>query len=144
MDDMLYYAKAAAYISAAIAIGLGTLGPAWGQGTTGAKACESIGKNPESAPKVRKEQLKAEALQHTLVATEQEVVRQQQKVQETWLAMQQRLLQQRPSIESMPRVTVFCRQTDHSDELSQQACSHMYEQLAAVIIDRLSKLEKDS
>jgi F-type H+-transporting ATPase subunit c len=52
MDDMLYYAKAAAYISAAIAIGLGTLGPAWGQGTTGAKACESIGKNPESAPKV--------------------------------------------------------------------------------------------
>lgn len=53
MDDMLYYAKAAAYISAALAIGLGTLGPAWGQGTTGAKACESIGKNPESAGNVR-------------------------------------------------------------------------------------------
>ena len=53
MDDMIQYAHAAAYISAAIAIGVGTLGPALGQGMTGSKACESIGKNPESAGSVR-------------------------------------------------------------------------------------------
>jgi hypothetical protein len=93
---------------------------------------------------VRKEQLRDEALQHTLVATEQEVVLQQQTVQETWLAMQQRLLQQRPSIKSMPRASVSCRQTDHSDEISQQTCSRIYQQLTRVIVDRLSKLEKDS
>lgn len=53
MDDMVNYAKAAAYIGAAIAIGLGTLGPALGQGMVGSKACESMGRNPESAGPVR-------------------------------------------------------------------------------------------
>lgn len=53
MDDMVSYAKAAAYIGAAIAIGLGTLGPALGQGMVGSKACESMGRNPESASSVR-------------------------------------------------------------------------------------------
>lgn len=53
MEDVVQYAKAAAYIGAAIAIAVGTLGVALGQGMVGAKACESIGKNPESANGVR-------------------------------------------------------------------------------------------
>jgi F-type H+-transporting ATPase subunit c len=53
MEEVVNYAKAAAYIGAAIAISLGTLGPALGQGMVGSKACESIGKNPESAGPVR-------------------------------------------------------------------------------------------
>lgn len=53
MDDITQYAKAAAYIGAAIAIGFGTLGAAFGQGMVGAKACEAIGKNPESLTQVR-------------------------------------------------------------------------------------------
>ena len=46
-------AKAAAFIGAAIAMGVGSLSPAYGQGLIGAKACESIGKYPESADKIR-------------------------------------------------------------------------------------------
>lgn len=42
-----------ASIGAAIAIGLGVLGPALGQGAIGMKACENIGKYPESANKIR-------------------------------------------------------------------------------------------
>lgn len=53
MDDVASYAKAAAYFGAALAIGLGTLGPALGQGAVGSKACESIGKNPEGADSIK-------------------------------------------------------------------------------------------
>jgi F-type H+-transporting ATPase subunit c len=49
----IYYAKAAAYIGAAIAMGVGSFGPAFGQGMIGAKACENIGKYPDSAGKIR-------------------------------------------------------------------------------------------
>jgi len=45
--------KAAAYIGAAFAIGIGTIGPAFGQGMIGSKACENMGKYPESANKIR-------------------------------------------------------------------------------------------
>ena len=51
--DGIFYAKAAAYIGAAVAMGIGSIGPALGQGLIGMKACESIGKYPESAGKVR-------------------------------------------------------------------------------------------
>jgi F-type H+-transporting ATPase subunit c len=47
------YAKAAAFLGAAIAMGVGTIGPALGQGLIGMKACENIGKYPESAGKIR-------------------------------------------------------------------------------------------
>jgi len=47
------YTKAAAYLGAAIAMGVGAVGPALGQGLIGMKACESIGKYPESASKIR-------------------------------------------------------------------------------------------
>lgn len=43
------YAKAAAYIGAALAMSLGSVGPSLGQGFVGMKACENIGKYPQSA-----------------------------------------------------------------------------------------------
>ncbi len=49
----IFYVKAAAFLGAAIAMGIGSLGPALGQGMIGMKACESIGKYPESAGKIR-------------------------------------------------------------------------------------------
>lgn len=49
----IYYVKAAACLSAAIAVGIGVLGPSLGQGMIGTKACENIGKYPESANKIR-------------------------------------------------------------------------------------------
>ena len=45
--------KAAAFLGAAIAMGIGSIAPAYGQGLIGAKACENIGKYPESADKIR-------------------------------------------------------------------------------------------
>ena len=45
--------KVAAYIGAAFAMGVGTIGPALGQGMVGTKACETIGRYPENAGKVR-------------------------------------------------------------------------------------------
>ncbi len=43
------WVKVAAYVSAGICMGIGTLGPSLGQGFIGGKACESIGKKPENA-----------------------------------------------------------------------------------------------
>jgi F-type H+-transporting ATPase subunit c len=51
--DGIFYAKAAAYIGAAITMGFGSLGPALGQGMIGMKACENLGKYPETADKLR-------------------------------------------------------------------------------------------
>jgi F-type H+-transporting ATPase subunit c len=53
MDNAIYYAKAAAFLGAAIAIGVGSAGPALGQGLIGTKGCESMGKYPESASSIR-------------------------------------------------------------------------------------------
>ena len=47
--EIINWVKVAAYISAGICMGLGAIGPALGQGFIGGKACESIGKQPESA-----------------------------------------------------------------------------------------------
>lgn len=49
----VFYAKYAAFLGAAIAMGIGSIGPAIGQGLVGTKACESVGKYPESADKIR-------------------------------------------------------------------------------------------
>jgi len=64
MEDAIHYARAAAYFGAALAIGIGTLGPALGQGAVGAKACENIGKYPEASNAIRS------ALLASLVAIE--------------------------------------------------------------------------
>lgn len=49
----IFYVKAAAFLGAALTMGLGSIGPALGQGFIGMKACENIGKYPESAGKIR-------------------------------------------------------------------------------------------
>ncbi|HZW61695.1 MAG TPA: ATP synthase F0 subunit C [Candidatus Babeliales bacterium] len=53
MENTIFYAKAAAYIGAAIAMGIGSLGPSLGMGLIGMKACENMGKYPESSGKIR-------------------------------------------------------------------------------------------
>lgn len=53
MVEGIFYAKAAAAIGAALAIGVGTLGPSLGMGLIASKACENIGKYPENADKIR-------------------------------------------------------------------------------------------
>jgi F-type H+-transporting ATPase subunit c len=53
MEDTTHIVRAAAFIGAAIAIAFGTLGPSLGQGKVGAKACENIGKYPESQGAIR-------------------------------------------------------------------------------------------
>ncbi len=49
----MFIVKAAAFISAALTMGIGSIAPAYGQGMVGAKACENIGKYPESARDIR-------------------------------------------------------------------------------------------
>jgi len=39
--------KAAAFLGAGIAMGLGAIGPGVGEGIVGGKACEAIGRKPE-------------------------------------------------------------------------------------------------
>lgn len=49
----IFIAKAAASLGAAFVMAVGSIGPALGQGMIGKQACESMGKYPESANKVR-------------------------------------------------------------------------------------------
>ena len=53
MENAVNYVKVAACLGAAFAIGIGTLGPALGQGMVASKACENIGKYPESYANLR-------------------------------------------------------------------------------------------
>ena len=41
--------KAAAFLGAGLAMGLGAIGPGVGEGFVGGKACEAIGRKPEEA-----------------------------------------------------------------------------------------------
>jgi F-type H+-transporting ATPase subunit c len=54
MSESVEWVKVAAYISAGICMGIGTLGPSLGQGFIGGQACESIGKKPENANSIAK------------------------------------------------------------------------------------------
>ena len=49
MAEVVNWVKVAACIAAGVCMGIGSIGPALGQGFVGSKACESIGKRPESA-----------------------------------------------------------------------------------------------
>ena len=49
----IFYAKAAGFLAAAIAIGLSTVGAALGQGLVGKEACKNIGKYPEQGGSIR-------------------------------------------------------------------------------------------
>lgn len=53
MIEGTFYVKAAACIGAAIVMGVGSIGPALGQGIIGMKACENIGKYPQSAKDIK-------------------------------------------------------------------------------------------
>lgn len=53
IENTASYIKIAAYIGAAFAMGVGTIGPALGQGFVGSKACENIGKYPQSYTQIR-------------------------------------------------------------------------------------------
>jgi F-type H+-transporting ATPase subunit c len=63
--DGVFYAKAAAYTGAAIAMGIGSIGPAIGQGLIGMKACENIGKYPENSKQIRNAMIVAMSLVET-------------------------------------------------------------------------------
>jgi F-type H+-transporting ATPase subunit c len=65
IEDGMFYAQAAAFLGAALAMGLGSLGPALGQGFVGMKACENIGKYPDSAGNIRTTMMIAMALVET-------------------------------------------------------------------------------
>ncbi len=59
------YAQAAVFVGAAIAMGIGTVGPAIAQGMIGAKSCENVGKYPESYSKIRMTMIISMALVET-------------------------------------------------------------------------------
>ena len=61
----MFYVKAAAFLGAAFTMGVGTIGPAIGQGIIGMKSCESIGKYPDSAGKIRMAMIISMALVET-------------------------------------------------------------------------------
>lgn len=61
----IFWVQAAANFGAAIAIALGTMGPALGQGMIGTKAMEAMGKNPDVANKMRTPMLLAMAVVET-------------------------------------------------------------------------------
>ena len=48
------WVKVSACIAAGFCMGIGTIGPSLGQGMIGAKACESLGKRPESYSLIQK------------------------------------------------------------------------------------------
>lgn len=50
MDSMV---KVAACLGAALVMGIGSIAPSLSQGTVAAQACESIGKYPQAAEKIR-------------------------------------------------------------------------------------------
>lgn len=54
MIDGIFYAKAAAFIGAAIAMSIGSAGPSIGQGLVGMKACENIGKYPANSGAIQR------------------------------------------------------------------------------------------
>lgn len=51
--EEINYAKVAAFLGAAFAMGIGTIGPALGQGLVASKAVENMGKYPEMSNKIR-------------------------------------------------------------------------------------------
>jgi F-type H+-transporting ATPase subunit c len=54
--------RAAAYLGAGIAMGLGAIGPGVGEGMVAAKACEAIGRNPQQAALLTRTMLVGQAV----------------------------------------------------------------------------------
>jgi F-type H+-transporting ATPase subunit c len=53
MEGDIMWAKAMAYLAAALVMGLGSIGPSLGQGLIGMKACENAGKYPANYSNIR-------------------------------------------------------------------------------------------
>lgn len=64
-DEIVNWAKVASYLAAGLCMGIGAIGPSLGQGYTGGKACESIGKKPESAGLIMRTMITAMAIIET-------------------------------------------------------------------------------
>jgi len=54
--------RAACFLGAGIAMGLGAIGPGIGEGFVGGKACEAIGRNPDEAGLLTRTMLVAQAV----------------------------------------------------------------------------------
>ncbi|HHO77297.1 MAG TPA: ATP synthase F0 subunit C [Deltaproteobacteria bacterium] len=54
--------RAATFIGAGLAMGLGAIGPGIGEGYVGGKACEAIGRNPDEAGLLTRTMLVAQAV----------------------------------------------------------------------------------
>lgn len=65
MEETVYLAQAAALFGAAFVMGIGSIGPAIGQGFIGMKACENIGKYPENDKQIRNAMFLSMALVET-------------------------------------------------------------------------------
>lgn len=56
------FIRAASFIGAGLAMGLGAIGPGIGEGFVGGKACEAIGRNPDEAGLLTRTMLVAQAV----------------------------------------------------------------------------------
>ena len=63
--NIIDYGTAAVLVGAAIAMSIGTISPAFAQGLIGTKACENVGKYPESYSKIRMTMIISMALVET-------------------------------------------------------------------------------
>lgn len=62
MDISQAIIKAAAFLGAGIAMGIGALGPGLGEGYTAGKACESLARSPENAGLITRTMLIGQAV----------------------------------------------------------------------------------
>lgn len=57
--------KAAAFLGAGLAMGLGAIGPGVGEGMVAAKACEAVGRNPKETGLLTRIMLTGQAVSET-------------------------------------------------------------------------------
>jgi F-type H+-transporting ATPase subunit c len=57
--------KAAAYLGAGLAVGIGAIGPALGEGYIGGRSCESISRRPEQSGLLTRTMVLADAIAET-------------------------------------------------------------------------------
>ncbi len=65
IEESINWVRVAALIGSGICMGFGAFGPAIGQGITGAKACEAVGRKPEASGKIMRTMLGALAITET-------------------------------------------------------------------------------
>ena len=63
--NIIDYGTAAVLVGVAVSMSIGTISPAFAQGMIGTKACENVGKYPESYSKIRMTMIISMALVET-------------------------------------------------------------------------------